>query len=35
MNTLVVTKANFGNVVFTAKQFRRVGFEVEEWLRDE
>ncbi len=35
MNTLVVTKANSGHVVFTAKQFRRVGFEVEEWLRDE
>ncbi len=26
MNTLVVTKANSGHVVFTAKQFRRVGF---------
>ena len=35
MNTLVITKANSGHVVFTAKQLRRVGFEVEEWLRDE
>ncbi len=35
MNTLVITKANSGHVVFTAKQFRRVEFEVEEWLRDE
>ncbi len=35
MNTLVITKTNSGHVVFTAKQFRRVEFEVEEWLRDE
>lgn len=35
MNTLVITKANFDHVVFTAKQFRRVEFKVEEWLRDE
>ena len=35
MNTLVVTKANSGQAVITAKQLRRVGFEVEEWLRGE
>jgi hypothetical protein len=32
MNTLVVTKTNSGLAPFTAKQLRRVGFEVKEWL---
>ena len=35
VNTLVVTKANSGHSVITAKQLRRVGFEVDEWLRGE